>query len=1330
MKLVMRSTVSQHLKLSLHLWKILCLFGLIYSIVIFSDDYLSRHEVSNSQNPSLLKPGTKFFESLVTYCMNGRKLECFDQLTKLTSDEVLDGTYDLSYAFLDHVIYEKNILTKYEEQSYINKFFKCSMYTFNKNLDPYSGLTFAIKKGITTGQLIVYLTPRASYPRGMQMPFLFVRNFLPGEYDWKFNHILQVKMEAPYPDNCFNYQEKDMEDQDHCLEKCIYEANDKVMPYVFGAIRGENYKFGNMTTLYNEKCFTECSRRNCTEELFFVDNVRVVASNKSTAIRLRTTEKSTVVKYEPHIAFDKYQIYIGGLLSTWFGFYMFNLDREIFRFLRKQGRGRIQWQLRLAAKLLLSLCCFAGCALQIWLSAESYFRYEVQSEAYIGYPISSRLRMPDMSMCFDIMDVLDKTKMAEKSLCSGLNTSTKALTQCQDELIGKEFQEIDDVTFQKHELIQQMYVYLPSGQVIISGGKMSSLNFALGIYFKGRSKCLKIATSEIFGRLEPSYKQMMHLAGRALIFVELRNTTLQDANISMKIYLHSDDTLPFGLTHSALETGMKEYEMVLYAYHAFKLLPSPYSSKCFDYRADKSIKLVSQQDCIEKCMLKHSGSHTCQAVISTSMLERFYLDDHEVSGFVVKNCQRRCFRPDCSAVDYHVASLMRSFLRNGYSFGLSLSPLISELSLTADLKLLEVILYVASVSGLYFSFSLLSAFKLVEQKMETSREKQNGATSCYPSGRVSRCLILVFLGFGFALHTFFTLVMYFERNTITNAAITDAKKVNLPGMTLCFHFGSSLNKTYLSPECLELKHGISCLQELFRYSPYELNMVSKNLSQLIRKLDIRKPDGKSWEAYAGQSLTDLEEDYADITYYLSYKCFTIGLDREYDYKKLEYNTEPLEVVKVSGVSNISILLMLHSIDIQVRQNFFSVMTHLTEGRHRKIAYFPNSRVLLPSPYEPTCTLYDDPIINSQDACIDSCRQSMSRKYFKHSAFNFLRFSDDKYKPAKHIPAANTSQYCKGHCLHPKLVIFSDDYLARNEVSNTEIHRNQRFPSVSFCLRNPSLLKPGTKLFQTIVSSCRKERGVQCINKMTDLTSDEVLNGTYGLSKVFLKQIVYEKKILTKYEERSYISKFFKCSMYTFDKNLDPYSGLTFGIKDDAVNGQLMVYLTSRESYPRGMHMPFMFIQNFLPGHYDWKFNSGKQIKMEAPYPDNCFDYRKEGMDNQDHCLEKCIYEANGKVMPYVFGAISGENYRFGNMTSLYVEKCFRKCSRRSCMDEIFTVDNIWTSLSNLSTAIHLRTTEKALKLTYQPHISFDKYGDLHWKPDKYPGLVSICLTWI
>ncbi|KAI1304604.1 hypothetical protein HDE_01739 [Halotydeus destructor] len=1027
----MQPVVSQYPKMLAQLWKILCYFGFIYSVVIFSDDYLERNEVSNSevpdgvpfpsvsfclQNPSLLKPDTKFFYTILSSCVNERGPKCFDQLTKLTSDEVLNGTYELSELFLDRIVHEKKVLTKYVEQSYINRFFKCSMYTFDDNLDPFSGVTFDIKNEAVSGQLLVHLTTRTAYPRGMHMPFFYVQDFLSGHYDWKYRHIIQVKMKAPYPDNCFDYKEKDLDNQDHCLERCIYEANDKVMPYVFGAIRGDNYKFGNMTTLYNDNCFRECSRRSCIDDILIVDNARMVPSNLSTSISLRTSEKVVFVKYEPHIAFDKYVIYIGSLLNTWFGFYMYNLDSETYRFLRKQGRNFLKWRTKIVVSLFLCLCCCAGCTLQVSLSAITYFRYEVQSEVYIGPPVPSRLRMPSMSICFDIMDVLNLKKLREKSLCPShdSNTGLEYRIQCRNQLYGRKFQEIDYVTFQASDLIHEMFLWLPTNEASISSENISSTSYAIGTYFKGRSKCLKIDITRIFKELEPDYQRLMQLSGTILLHLWLEELALTDPSVTVSIYLHNEDTLPFGLAHSVFVTRLNEYELMLYAYNSFKLMEAPYSSKCFDYTADKSKKLSSKQDCIEKCTLELSGFQTSQAVVSEGMLKHYYFDDYEVSQLIVKKCQRLCSRPDCFSIDYRVTSQMKSFLSNRSSFVLSFSALIVDMSLSPDMKLLELVLYVASVSALYFNFNLLIMSKKLFKKMSISKS----TASWHPSRRAGRKFILVLLSFGFALHSFLTLVMYFERSTITDGAITDAKKVKMPGLTMCFHFGVTLNESYLTPACLAMELGNYCPEELFKYSPSEMTEISKNLSQLIDKIEFRETDGKSWQGFTGPSLAECEDAKIEITYFFSYKCFTVRLDREYDSKKLEYNPEPLEVARISSADNVSIVFFVHSLDDHLRQDYLSTMTLLTHNRRRKVAYMPKTRKLLPPPYEPTCTGYSHSAFSSQDGCLHNCRQSMLKKYFNYSASNLLRFSDDTFKPAKRSTHSETSKYCKNQCLHP------------------------------------------------------------------------------------------------------------------------------------------------------------------------------------------------------------------------------------------------------------------------------------------------------------------------
>ncbi|KAI1304640.1 hypothetical protein HDE_01740 [Halotydeus destructor] len=1028
----MRSKMARYLKGCLRLWKAICYSGLIHSVVMYSVDYLARNEVTSGvlidlpfpsvsfciQNPSLVKPGTPYFDAILRSCSKEIDTHCYDELLKSRSDEVFDSTFDLSEIFLDQVFYGKEKLTKYAAKSYMTKFFKCAMYTFDEAVNAMKGLHFTIKDTGLNGQLLVYLTSRGLYPRGLQLPFQFIRDFQKGYFDWKYSHFSQVKLRAPYPDNCFDYKEWNLDDQDHCLERCIYEANDRVMPYVFSAVPGDNFKFGNMTSLYSKTCFEKCSRRSCHEVNYAVESDRVIPSNVTT-ISLRRTEKTIVVEYRPHITFRIYIIYMAGLLNTWFGFYMFSLDLAVYRFLRKQGRCQLKFPTRFVISLLLSLVCYALCALQIWRSAASFLRYTTQSEVYLGPLVSSVVRIPDMSICFELKDVLDEEQLTKRSLCIGHGNGTYR-TQCQDELNDRSFKDIDDLSYKMEQLIYEMTVWSPTHQISISSENSSSVSYAMGAYFKGRDKCLKLDISRLYRELEPDYERKMHLSATAMVQVFLNKISLPDPSTTVRIYLHSDGMYPFGLYQTALETRLDEYETLVYTYSAITLLTAPFKSNCYDYRADKSQELVSQQDCIEKCWLKYSGFRTCQAVVTEPMLKHTYLDNHELSGSIVDRCERKCSRPDCFAVGYRVQAPLKSFISDGWAFLLTMPTYVFESKMTPNMKCLELILYIASVSGFWFNFNLLAMVKQASNKWAKIRKKRNGATRWRSRRRVRRCLILAFLSFGFALHSFFTLVMYFERNTVTYGTIADAEEIQLPGMTICFHFAVSLNRSYLlSRACSDMVPGFYCDDEVAQYSPSEMQSGSKQLKDLMSKLEIRKADGKSWDTFSGQSLADLEAEITEVTYLFSFKCFTLNWNREFDFKRLEYNEESMQVARLSGMAGVPVILFLHPIGFPVRKNAFSAMTTLITGEHRRIAYMPMTRILLPSPYEPTCTPYSDITINCQAACLDECRQSMTKKHFNHSAANFIRYSNDTFKPARRIGFYETSEYCLNHCLHPE-----------------------------------------------------------------------------------------------------------------------------------------------------------------------------------------------------------------------------------------------------------------------------------------------------------------------
>ncbi|KAI1278781.1 hypothetical protein HDE_14271 [Halotydeus destructor] len=1044
----MESTVSLYMKCS-HLWTFLCYCGLMYSVVIFSDDYLERYEVTDSEdldilswpsvsfclrNPSILKPETKLFHLVKNSCRNRLDSACIDKLTSMNSGEVFEGTFDLDDMFVDKVMYEKQPLTKFSAKSFINKFFKCSRYTFDEKINPIKGLIFELKMEAVSGPLLVYLTTRDSYPRGMQVPIFFLQDFQTGFYDWKYSHIPQIKLGAPYPDNCFDYTAANLENQDHCLENCIYEANGKLMPYVFTVIPGENVEFGNTTLLYNENCFETCSRVNCHEDIILVDRTRVTRSNVSTAIHLGTTEKPVLVLYEPDITFSKYVIYIGSLLNTWFGFYVFNLDLAIYRFIRKHNRIKFNWQLKLVVSLLISLGCFAGCLYQILCSAVSYFSYDAQSEVYIGPPLLSQLRIPVMSVCFGILDVLDKEKMEASSVCvkQAHNDTLKWRRQCQHELNGRLFSDIDSKTFNFERMVELLLFHFPTFNVAISGENMTSIGYATGSYFKDNEKCLKVDLSRIFIEYEPDYKQLMQLSGPLLMRLTLNKHTLPNSEIGVKIYLHPDDSLPYGLHRSVLETTLNEYEMLFYAYDTYRLLEAPFSSNCFDYKSDKSNELVSQQHCLETCLLKHSASRTSQVIITETMLKNSYLDDQKVSLPTMDTCKRKCSRPDCFEVDFRVRSKFKPLLSEGWAFMLSLPTMTFYTILTPDMKLLEFLLYVASVSALWFNFNLLTTLKAMGKKLD-----QIYATRRQYSRKVRRCLFLSLLWSGFALHAHLTLVMYFNRETVTDGAISDAKKIQSPAVTICFHYAVSVNSSILSLKCSAASAVNGCDEENQNYSPFELNRGSKALKDLLGKMEIRKIDGKNWEVLTGEQLVALDA-ITEISYFFTYKCFTINLNREYSLSKLEYNPESLQVLRISGGKKALTLLFLHPVGFPVRKNFVSKMTLLKPGKHKEVAYMPMTSILLPSPYEPTCTPYDDLAFNCQDACLDHCVQSMAKKHYNYSTFAIIRSPEDPYKPARDRFFQETARYCKDVCIHRECKSTSLSILQINSESDEEL----------------------------------------------------------------------------------------------------------------------------------------------------------------------------------------------------------------------------------------------------------------------------------------------------
>ena len=166
---------------------------------------------------------------------------------------------------------------------------------------------------------------------------------------------------------------------------------------------------------------------------------------------------------------------------------------------------------------------------------------------------------------------------------------------------------------------------------------------------------------------------------------------------------------------------------ISFAYQSFKLLKSPYSTDCIDYKSDT--QYVSRKDCIRKCKLKNSiekcgvVSHEVQ-VFKKEPNIRFGATEEDFD--CIKNisldtiCLKECPNLDCFKTYYRIINTAKYELDNtqnmlAIEFVTPTDPETIIIHRPA-IDMLEFICYIASTVSLWFGLSIISVFSWINSQ--------------------------------------------------------------------------------------------------------------------------------------------------------------------------------------------------------------------------------------------------------------------------------------------------------------------------------------------------------------------------------------------------------------------------------------------------------------------------------------------------------------------------------------------------------------------------------------------------------------------------------------
>ena len=183
--------------------------------------------------------------------------------------------------------------------------------------------------------------------------------------------------------------------------------------------------------------------------------------------------------------------------------------------------------------------------------------------------------------------------------------------------------------------------------------------------------------------------------------------------------MHNTYDLPSSVEWKAVAIHHNHHFKLSWILHSFRLLEKPYETNCLNYRLNS--KHMSRKACIRDCKIKTSLKE-CHVVDNTIDL---YKEDQAMNFSMVEEawcikqidfdtiCRRECPHYDC-LIDYYKPIVIHDY------FGIQLPLEISipnepetAFHLEPKFQTIEFICYLASTLGIWFGFSFLELFTLI-----------------------------------------------------------------------------------------------------------------------------------------------------------------------------------------------------------------------------------------------------------------------------------------------------------------------------------------------------------------------------------------------------------------------------------------------------------------------------------------------------------------------------------------------------------------------------------------------------------------------------------------
>lgn len=334
--------------------------------------------------------------------------------------------------------------------------------------------------------------------------------------------------------------------------------------------------------------------------------------------------------------------------------------------------------------IILGLICIFGCVYNEYQITSTYLDYEVIAESWF---YSAESIIPPLFTFCAVLKNKNDSKMNFSTRSSDLFENTYSFAETFNQvgvhIQPKGIKPVKDVlTFERTHVTSYLY----------NQHLCHAINISLfeGNYINYTSSYLK----------SPAQPFMLYIKSNISLCVQDR---------TCEIFLNQYQSPHLTYLGTSVKTG--EYAYIHYRKEELYLQPSPYVTRCRDYKGEGSI---SQEDCYDSCLKKeyfdkHHFVHMISHIIRGENITFGSFTDVDIKSF----CDRSCKQIACELHSYSVVAVSAKYLP-GESLILFNFPSSSKLKVNylPRINFWDFVTLFGSVFGLWFGFS---TFGVIDQ---------------------------------------------------------------------------------------------------------------------------------------------------------------------------------------------------------------------------------------------------------------------------------------------------------------------------------------------------------------------------------------------------------------------------------------------------------------------------------------------------------------------------------------------------------------------------------------------------------------------------------------